>query len=227
MANENTTDKRIFLKEEYPRNLLLAVRGAWEQETPTELTADVLAGIEYALSTLNEREQLVIHRRYKERKTLREIGEEIGVKQERSRQIETAALRKLRSRRNMSFMTKGVDGYIKERCKIEYERGYQVGYNEGYQQGVDEAPRGISKAGMSVTIVSLPIEALDLSVRSFNALRRAGYVTIGDLLPVTDKQIIHIKNLGVKQRQEVAVSLYHYGISQTAWDIYCPRMDDK
>lgn len=226
MANENTTDKRSLLKEPYPRNLLLAVRGSWEQDEPTELTPDVLAGIEYALSTLNEREQLVLCRRYKEQKTLREIGEEIGVKQERSRQIETAALRKLRSRRNMSFMTKGVDGYIKERCKIEYERGYQVGYSAGYQQGVDEAPQGISKAGMSVTIVSLPIEALDLSVRSYNALRKAGYVTIGDLLKVDEKEIIHIKNLGTKQRQEVAVSLYRYGISQTAWDIYCPRMNE-
>lgn len=226
MANESTTDKRSILKEEYPRNLLLAIRGAWEQEEPTELTADVLAGIQYALSTLNEREQLVLCRRYKEQKTLREIGEEIGVKQERSRQIETAALRKLRYPRNMRFITKGVDGYIKERCKVEYERGYQVGYNAGYQQGVDEASNGVSKAGISVTIVSLPIEALDLSVRSFNALRRAGYVTIGDLLKVNEKEIIHIKNLGTKQRQEVAVSLYRYGISQTAWDIYCPRMNE-
>ena len=116
--------------------------------------------------------------------------------------------------------------YIKERCKVEYERGYQVGYNAGYQQGVDEASNGVSKAGISVTIVSLPIEALDLSVRSFNALRCAGYVTIGDLLNVDEKGIIHIKNLGTKQRQEVAVSLYRYGISQTAWDIYCPRMNE-
>lgn len=223
MANENTTDKRKVLKEEYPRNLLLAVRGAWEQDEPTELTADILAGIQYAISTLNEREQLVITRRYKDRKNLREIGEEIGVKQERSRQIETAALRKLRYPRNMRFITMGVDGYIKDRCKVEYERGYQVGYNEGYQQGVNEASNGVSKAGISVTIVSLPIEALDLSVRSFNALRRAGYETIGELLNVDEKGIIHIKNLGTKQRQEVAVSLYRYGLSQTAWDIYRPR----
>lgn len=223
MTNENTTDKRSVLKEEYPRNLLLAVRGAWEQNEPTELTADVLAGIQYAISTLNEREQLVITRRYKDRKNLREIGEEIGVKQERSRQIETAALRKLRYPRNMRFITMGVDGYIKDRCKVEYERGYQVGYNEGYQQGVNEASNGVSKAGISVTIVSLPIEALDLSVRFFNALRRAGYETIGELLNVDEKGIIHIKNLGTKQRQEVAVSLYRYGLSQTAWDIYRPR----
>lgn len=92
-----------------------------------------------------------------------------------------------------------------------------------HQQGVNEASNGVSKAGISVTIVSLPIEALDLSVRSFNALRRAGYETIGELLNVDEKGIIHIKNLGTKQRQEVAVSLYRYGLSQTAWDIYRPR----
>lgn len=224
MSNNNSSDKRNLLKKEYPRNLLLAVRGGLEEEKPTELTPDILSGIQYAISTLNEREKLVIYRRYVERKTLRLIGEEIGVKMQRIGQNERDALRKLRSRKNMSFMTRGVMGHIHELCKIEYERGYQVGYNVGYQKGIDDAPKGTTKVGVSVTIVSLPIEALDLSVRSFNALRRAGYVTIGDLLKVDEKEIIHIKNLGTKQRQEVAVSLYRYGISQTAWDFYCPSI---
>ena len=57
MAPEKATDKRELLKMDFPKNLLYAVRGSLEDDEPTDLTQDVLAGIQYALSTLNEREQ--------------------------------------------------------------------------------------------------------------------------------------------------------------------------
>ena len=41
-----------LMKMEYPRNLLYAVRGGMEDDEPTELTEDIIAGIQYALSTL-------------------------------------------------------------------------------------------------------------------------------------------------------------------------------
>lgn len=226
MGNVKSGEKHRPFDEEYPRNLLFAVRGGWEVDEPTVLTPDVLAGIQYVISLLDEREQQAIRDRFAEHKKLRVVGDGLGVKTERSRQIVNAALRKLRTRRNMSFMTKGIEGHISERCRIAYENGYQVGYNAGYQQGVEDAPQGVSRVGFSVTIVSLPVEALDLSIRSLNALRRAGYETIADLLKVDEKEIIHIKNLGVKQRREVAAGLYRYGVIQTAWDRYRPIATD-
>lgn len=45
--------RRDFLKEEYPRNLLLYIGYRWEIELPTELTPDILAGITYAISLLD------------------------------------------------------------------------------------------------------------------------------------------------------------------------------
>lgn len=207
---------------EYPKSLLYAVRSALEEDNPTVVTSDVLSGIQYAVSTLSEREQFVILGRYREHRTLRSIGEDLGVIGERVRQIEVKALRNLRSRRNMGFMTKGVVGYIKELCEKEYERGHQVGYSEGYQQGIDDAHQGITKAGVSVTISSLPIDALELSKRAYNALLHAEYKTIGDLLHLTRREMIHIKNLGPQQRQEVAAGLHKYGITQTDWDMFRP-----
>lgn len=213
-------DKLDLLKMEYPKNLLYAVRGAWEDDEPTELTPDVLAGIEYALSTLKERERYILVERYKGKRTLRSIGEDIGVKTERVRQIVNKAERNLRHPRNMAFITKGVIGYIKKVNEIEYERGYKKGYAEGYEQGVKDAPNGVTRAGTSVTLSSLPIEALDLSIRAFNALKRAGYNSIGDIVPLTHREMIHIKNLGPKQRGEVAKGLRHYGIADTDWDLF-------
>lgn len=204
-----------LMKMEYPRNLLYAVRGGMEDDEPTELTEDIIAGIQYALSTLKERERFVIIERYREKRTHRSIGEDIGVKPERVRQIINKAERNLRHPRNMTFMTKGVIGYIKKVNAIEYERGYKKGYDEGYEQGMKDAPNGVVRAGMSVTLASLPIEVLDLSIRAFNALKRAGYNSIGDIVPLTHREMIHIKNLGPKQRGEVAAGLHHYGLTHT------------
>lgn len=205
---------------EYPKNLLYAVRGALEDDEPTELTPDVLAGIEYALSTLKERERYILVERYKGKRTLRSIGEDLGVKPERVRQIVNKAERNLRHPRNTAFMTIGVIGYIKKVNAIEYERGYKKGFDEGYEQGMKDAPNGVVRAGMSVTLASLPIEVLDLSIRAFNALKRAGYNSIGDIVPLTHREMIHIKNLGPKQRGEVAAGLHRYGLAHTDWDLF-------
>lgn len=227
MGNERVTEKRELLKMDFPKNLLYAVRGGWEDEEPTELTQDILSGIQYALSTLSDREQYILYERYREKRTLSSISEDLGVISERVRQIESKALRNLRYRRNMMFMTKGVSGYIKELNKLEYERGYQKGYDAGYKQGIENAPKGIAKDGISVTLSSLPIEALDLSVRAFNALKVAGFNVIGDITALSRREMIHIKNLGPKQRHEVAAGLHHYGITDTDWDMFHHKSQDE
>lgn len=48
--------EKKWMKAPYPKNLLYAVRGSQKIEMPTELTQDVLSGVQYALSTLSERE---------------------------------------------------------------------------------------------------------------------------------------------------------------------------
>lgn len=227
MGNERAAEKRELLKMDYPKNLLYAVRGGWEDEEPTELTQDVLSGIQYALSTLNEREQYILNERYQHKRTLSSIGEDLGVISERVRQIESKALRNLRHRRNMMFMTKGVLGYIKEVNKVEYERGYQKGYDAGYKQGLEDSPNDIAEGGTSVTISSLPLEALDLSIRAFNALKVAGFNVIGDITALTRREMIHIKNLGPKQRHEVAAGLHNYGITDTDWDLFYHKSQDE
>lgn len=104
--------KRQILKEDYPKNLVMAVIDDYDLELP-EFTPDVVAGINYAVSTLDEREQMILYLRYVEKKTLKEIGEHFGFKQERSRQIEVRALRKLRTPVNHSDEHCSSDGPAK------------------------------------------------------------------------------------------------------------------
>lgn len=47
------------------------------------------------------------------------------------------------------------------------------------------------------------IEELDLSVRSYNSLKRAGIHTIGELTQKTEEEMMRIRNMGRKSLKEV------------------------
>lgn len=209
--------KRQILKEEYPKNLVMAIMDSIEVPI-SEFTPDIISGINYAVSTLDEREQVLIRLRYAEKKSLAQIGEHFGFKQERSRQIEVRALRKLRTPICWKYITLGVSGFAKKLSESAYEQGHQVGYSEGYQQGLEDAPKGITKTGFSINVLNLPIECLGLSKRAYNALMRAEYHVLGDITELDFYTIYHIRNLGVEQRHEVAVGLKKYGLFPTEWD---------
>ena len=104
-----------------------------------------------------------------------------------------------------------VDAYreICERCKVELVtelekyRGRIAGLVEG-----DEPP-----------MRAIPIEDLDLSVRVFNSLKRAGLNNVGDLLDHGD--LASVRNLGKKGYYEVEkvlnnlrLNLYDYEITE-------------
>lgn len=50
---------------------------------------------------------------------------------------------------------------------------------------------------------ALTLEELDLSVRSFNCLKRAGVKTVGDIISMTEEDFIHIRNLGKRSHDEI------------------------
>ncbi|MFO7171976.1 MAG: DNA-directed RNA polymerase subunit alpha [Bacillota bacterium] len=62
-------------------------------------------------------------------------------------------------------------------------------------------------------LLELPIEELDLSVRSYNCLKRAGINTIGELCAKTDEEMIKVRNLGKKSLEEVKAKLAALGLS--------------
>ncbi|MCR4398501.1 MAG: DNA-directed RNA polymerase subunit alpha [Firmicutes bacterium] len=61
--------------------------------------------------------------------------------------------------------------------------------------------------------LEMPIEELDLSVRSFNCLKRAGINTVGQLIEKTDEEMIKVRNLGKKSLEEVKQKLGALGLS--------------
>ena len=57
-----------------------------------------------------------------------------------------------------------------------------------------------------------PIEEMELSVRSYNCLKRAGIETIGDLAKKTKADMLKVRNMGAKSLEEVLQKMESYGI---------------
>ncbi|MCC8111811.1 MAG: DNA-directed RNA polymerase subunit alpha [Ruminococcus sp.] len=60
-------------------------------------------------------------------------------------------------------------------------------------------------------ILEMTIEELDMSVRSFNCLKRAGINTVGDLINKSEEEMLKVRNLGKKSFDEVREKLQSLG----------------
>ncbi|MBQ9544460.1 MAG: DNA-directed RNA polymerase subunit alpha [Clostridia bacterium] len=61
-------------------------------------------------------------------------------------------------------------------------------------------------------VLETTIEELDMSVRSFNCLKRAGIDTVEDLINRTEEDMIKVRNLGKKSLEEVIAKLKSLGL---------------
>ncbi len=62
-------------------------------------------------------------------------------------------------------------------------------------------------------LLEMTIEELDLSVRSYNCLKRAAINTVEDLIARTDEDMMKVRNLGRKSLEEVINKLHGLGLS--------------
>lgn len=67
-------------------------------------------------------------------------------------------------------------------------------------------------------VLEMTIEELDLSVRSFNCLKRAGINTVEELTQRTEEDMMKVRNLGKKSLEEVQQKLQALGLSLKASD---------
>ncbi|HET7480989.1 MAG TPA: DNA-directed RNA polymerase subunit alpha [Rubrobacteraceae bacterium] len=83
-------------------------------------------------------------------------------------------------------------------------------FTDGYQGsgGGGEARRG---GGRPVIQDERPVEDLELTVRSYNCLKREGVDTIGQLATMTEEELMNIRNLGMKSVDEIRSKLSEYG----------------
>ena len=70
-----------------------------------------------------------------------------------------------------------------------------------------------SKEDKVIKLLGMSIEDMDLSVRSYNCLKRANINTVEDLTKKTEDDMLKVKNLGRKSLDEVINKLTGYGLS--------------
>jgi RNA polymerase sigma factor (sigma-70 family) len=146
------------------------------------------------LQARSYREQLIIEMRYRDSYTLEEVGKKLGITRERVRQIEYRTLRIIKNQIGALLNHKAELKQLKlENIKL---RAY-----------IDSLPPSIEKP----TIVSVkddnlildkPIDDLELSSRSYNALLRSGYRTISDLV-TSKRRLDQLRCIGVRSLEEI------------------------
>jgi DNA-directed RNA polymerase subunit alpha len=82
-------------------------------------------------------------------------------------------------------------------------------FTDGYQgTGVGDGRRA---SGRPVITDERPVEDLELTVRSYNCLKREGIDTIGQLATMSEEELMNIRNLGMKSVDEIRSKLLEYG----------------
>lgn len=206
------------IPDEYPFNLLLAAKGDTTLDLPLKLTADILAGVQYSLSTLSKQEQTILHRRYIACDSISDIASQFSVTEECIRQIERKALFKLREPSRWNYILLGVAGYCKDRATAEYNKGYSKGYRDGYRHGRTDAENNVAFSYGPEDLLSQPIQYLNLSTRAQQCMFGLGCKTVGDIVRLTEEQIMRTRNLGKKSADEIARKLNAAGAKGSPWD---------
>jgi len=78
-------------------------------------------------------------------------------------------------------------------------------------EGIDVGPSPAEVA--DIAAFSMPIEDLDLTVRSYNCLKREGIHTVGELVGRSEADLLDIRNFGSKSIDEVKVKLAGLGLA--------------
>lgn len=188
------------IRYDYPRNLMAAIM---QQDYYNDKLPDI-EDVTNILLTLLPHEKDVIEYRYRDGLTLKETGENLGVTHERIRQIELKALRKLRHKSRLNNLV-----YVQVKASdynalLDEVRKLRADVSRLMIE-MDTDPDFIIKKNKQV-----PIEDLNLSVRPFNCLKRAGINTVGDILT---HDLLRVRNLGRKSLREIVNAVESYGFS--------------
>lgn len=219
----------------YPQNLIYQI-GGFEVDVDLNTLEDNFDAIltDYFDSEkcyFDEREKSVIIKRFKENKTLDQVGLEIGVTRARIRQIESNAIRKFRHPSIRRLFNQDFSEYlqllqrreiakkqINEECEkledfLEKARFY---LEDKEHTTLADVERFLSKEGFETrksALLNSDISELQLSVRANNCLLRARIKTIKQLTEKTEEELNNVRNLGAKCIREIKEQLDQLGLS--------------
>lgn len=205
------------VEECYPVNLMRVVLSTDDDTIDSPWNYDIL-GFQKLITELSDREQRVIELRYRFGMTLEGAGKEMQVTRERIRQVEIRAIRKLsynihRFQKPDQVEMHDYEELLRENQVLRSAFDNLVGViHDVYPQILEKVKEAQRKAEADV-VENKHIEELELSVRSYNCLIRAGLNTVGKVIefdrnPKTSW--LNVRNLGRKSIEEIRVRLFEF-----------------
>lgn len=207
----------------YPYNLIAYVLCGdryLKDEKVRKDTADAVysvyvPGFLESVNSLGERDREILEYRFKRGLTLEKTGKIYGVTRDRIRQIEARAVRKLRSPQfwkewKMDTMHTVLD-ITKERDALRTENALlkkrlsEIADMTGMDSAMPEEESPSEKK-------DIRIEDLNLSIRSYSCLKRAGVNYVSDVKDWTVEDFMKVRRLGQKSMEEIIGSLKEHGI---------------
>ena len=207
---------QTYMEPPYPYNLLddIVMGSGYGQKKKRHwddfLDADQEAALKFLISQLSEREQVLIRLHYAENQSLDQCGRAVGITRERCRQILAKTIRRMRHSTRIDLIRYGLEGY--ERVRANKERREAI---EREEQELDEMEEELVRrraflemdgaCGISMLAKeSVSLADMDLSVRSFNCLRRSGCRTLEDVCELAKSGgLLKVMNLGKRSLSEI------------------------
>jgi len=156
-------------------------------------------------NTLSDRCCDFVLKRYADGLTLRKVGEEFGVTQERARQILSNSIRLLRHPRRVKYFTVGKEEITESEGREEEAK--MLEFLASAKKVAEEKQNALSEKEFRKSVGSaIPIEQLELTVRAFNVLARGGIKTMAEIDEAYGDDgngILALRNCGQKTLREI------------------------
>ena len=163
---------------------------------------------EYIVQTeLDEKKQYILKSYFQEGKTCKQIGETLEITVSAVSLKIRELYREFLTGRYYEILNNGFDRYVESVRTQGYEEGFERGYRKGYDSAVDSY-----KSSDNNSAETMPIEMLDLSVRAYNALKRSGLNTVGEVVR-KGSQVKKLRNCGQRTYQEIVEALEKHHVT--------------
>ena len=210
----NGGNQLIYARHPYPDNLLLDVQACCVQTElgpvvlKSKMPQDILGTIAYLLADMDKRTAEVLRLRYQQHKTVREIAHDVARTEERVQTLIAEGIATLRTPAALRMLEDGAAKFFAR----EAEGAYQCLAEK--TENADTLHSGIMPTGHIYDAISsdAPIDDLDLSVRAWNCLKRAGIDTVGQLVQRDFESLLRVRNLGKKCAEEIKDKLTANGL---------------
>lgn len=233
MAEKRYSTSEIMELLPWPHNFVALVNGDDEGPRPVDyqLTQDHLDGIAFALDTIPDKDREIVLAYCRDSLTHREIGEKYGCTAANIQRIFQKTIKRMQVPSRLSNILYGRQYVIEcdeqriRQLKLEKKKQYLDEYEqklekrladlEDLERLIDDhelsVQEQLDKTGMLAVVKpeDVTVEEMDLSVRAFSALKRAGCDTVADVIELVKAgRLKKVAGMGPHSSMEVLHKLH-------------------